>query len=845
MASYTASFFSSPEKADTPECIRVAKDRCHEFMGDYALNKKRRRSFIERSNSIIGQNNTTHLSDHNIDEILEELNKSKADLEKSEREKDKAKLARELAENTLKASRESASKVEELINQLQEDVKHERLEKMKESRKREESDNNYTDQMKKYQQNVDKIQENHKNEIESLDKHIEDFGARNAELQQEKSDLRGELIDSEKKFNELNKKYLEIEHEVAISRINEETAIEQLKEIPENLEELKFAKHECDMLQAKLLSFEQEQKMVEGSKKELQEASDVVMANKKLKRQLETMRFNQESYFLLVDSEKGLKVKVERLEKELERAERELCQVDVMKLRVEELDEEKCGLELQVGRLQGDVIELGSIRTAPAGEKTEDTDNFLELQKNYLNSEQKLAVATEETAMLKEEKKQMKKRLSLLEKEARSFHEIITSYESELTIGNITMKKLKMMDGLYKEHHERSQELEILSQDLREQKDRVTLEFVKIKTVLDKWRSFSAGNAGLGVNNVPTDENSGKTQNTVENFFNPTQNTIELINLITSDNVTTSTSDDMIKHLSDEKLLELTQSLEQARTAIIDSENVINEQKLVIAGLELAKENLENPAVAMEFVLENPLRQKQEEKQLRIKNLESDKSRLLVKVEKFEKAFLKLKEERKTLTAEKMELEAKNDELVKSNATLNSTLMEAQNTTVIDQNNDTTIQNATVTTTDLTLGLNTTDITVQANLLTENGELKKQLKEQLKASQQKIEKTKKTLLDKIKEMLWFVERVLGYKVKKNQNNYFLYSEFSEIEGDGFHFCMTKQGEKGDKLNFELQVNETYESLSDVLTEQLQRQKCLPSFCASWQLDLYSQMTTLN
>lgn len=447
--------------------------------------------------------------------------------------------------------------------------------------------------------------------------------------------------------------------------------------------------------------------------------------------------------------------------------------------------------------------------------------------------------------MLKEEKKQMKKRLSLLEKEARSFHEIITSYESELTIGNITMKKLKMMDDLYKEHHERSQELEILSQDLREQKDRVTLEFVKIKTVLDKWRSFSAGNAGLGVNNVPTDENSGKTQNTVENFFNPTQNTIELINLITSDDMTTSSSNDMIKHLSDEKLLELTQSLEQARTAIIDSENVINEQKLVIAGLELAKENLENPAVAMEFVPENPLRQKQEEKQLRIKNLESDKSRLLVKVEKFEKAFIKIKEERKTLTAEKMELEAKNDELLKSNATLNSTLMEAQNTTVIDQNNDTTIQNATVTTTDLTLGLNTTDITVQANLLTENGELKKQLKEQLKASQQKIEKTKKTLLDKIKEMLWFVERVLGYKVKKNQNNYFLYSEFSEIEGDGFHFCMTKQGEKGDKLNFELQVNETYESLSDVLTEQLQRQKCLPSFCASWQLDLYSQMTTLN
>jgi len=841
MASYTASFFSSPEKADTPECIRVAKDRCHEFMGDYALNKKRRRSFIERSNSIIGQNNTTHLSDHNIDEILEELNKSKADLEKSEKEKDKAKLARELAENTLKASRESASKVEELINQLQDDVKHERLEKMKESRKREESDKNYSDQMKKYQVNVDKMQENHKSEIESLDKQIEDFEARNTELQQEKSELRGELIDSENKFNELNKKYLEIEQEVAISKINEETAIEQLKEIPENLEELKFAKHECDMLQAKLLSFEQEQKMVEGSKKELQDASDVVMANKKLKRQLETMRFNQESYFLSVDNVKVLKGKVERLENELERAERELCQVDVMNLRVEELDQEKCGLELQVGRLQGDIIELGSIRNAPAGEKTEDTDNFLELQKNYLDSEQKLAVTTEETAMLKEEKKQMKKRLSLLEKEARSFHEIITSYESELTIGNITMKKLRMMDDLYKKHHERSQELEIVSQDLREQKDRVTLEFVKIKSVLDKWRKFSAGNGGIGVNNVPTDENS---QNTVENFFNPTHNTVELTHLITSDDVTTSSSDDIIKHLSDEKLLELKQSLEQSLTAITDLEQVINKQKVVITGLEEAKENLENPAVAMEFVLENPLRQKQEEKQLRIKNLESDKSKLLVKVEKFEKAFFKLKEERKNLTAEKMELEAKNDELMKSNVILNSTLIEAQNTTVIDQN-DTTIQNTTVTTTDITLGLNTTDITVQANLLTENGELKKQLKEQLKASQQKVEKTKKTLLDKIKEMLWFVERVLGYKVKKIQNNYFLYSEFSEIEGDGFHFCMTKQGEKGDRPNFELQVNETYESLSEVLTEQLQRQKCLPSFCASWQLDLYSQMTTLN
>jgi len=840
MASYTASFFSSPEKADTPECIRVAKDRCHEFMGDYALNKKRRRSFIERSNSIIGQNNTTHLSDHNIDEILEELNKSKADLEKSEKEKEKAKHARTLAENTLKASRESASKVEELINQLQDDVKHERLEKMKESRKREESDKNYADQMKKYQQNVDKMQENHKNEIESLDEQISNLEARNTELQQEKSDLRGELVESETKFNELNKNYLEIEQEVAISKINEETAIEQLKEIPENLEELKFAKHECDMLQAKLSSFEQEREMVEGSKKELQEASDVVMANKKLKRQLETMRFNQESYFLLVDSEKGLKGKVDRLENELERAERELCQVDVMKLRVEELDQEKCGLELQVGRLQGDVIELGEIRTAPAGEKTEDTDNFLELQKNYLNSEQKLAVATEETAMLKEEKKQTKKRLSLLEKEARSFHEIITSYESELTIGNITMKKLKMMDDLYKKHHERSQELEIVSQDLREQKDRVTLEFVKIKSVLDKWRKFSSGNGGIGVNTLPTDENS---QNTLEHFLMPTQNTLELVNLIQSDDVTVSPSDDIIKHLSDEKLLELQQSLEQALTAITDLEQVINKQTLVIAGLEVAKENLENPAVAMEFVLENPLRQKQEEKQLRIKNLESDKSKLLVKVEKFEKAFLKMKEQRTVLTAEKLELEAKNDELVKSNATLNSTLMEAQNTTVIDQDN--TIQNTTVTTTDITLGLNTTDITVQANLLTENGELKKQMKEQAKSSQMKIEKTKKTLLDKIKEMLLFVERVLGYKVKKIQNNYFLYSEFSEIEGDGFHFCMTKQGEKGDRLNFELQVNETYESLSEVLTGQLQRQKCLPSFCASWQLDLYSQMTTLN
>ena len=103
---------------------------------------------------------------------------------------------------------------------------------------------------------------------------------------------------------------------------------------------------------------------------------------------------------------------------------------------------------------------------------------------------------------------------------------------------------------------------------------------------------------------------------------------------------------------------------------------------------------------------------------------------------------------------------------------------------------------------------------------------------------------KKTLLDKIKEMLWFVEKVLGYKVKKSQNNYFLYSEFSEVAEDGFHFCMTKPGENN-LPNFELQVNETYENLPERLTEQLQRQKCLPSFFASWQLDLYSQMTTLN
>merc|ERR1712087_450482 len=100
-----SSFFSSPEQAETPECVRVAKERYHEFMNQtsetsiFTQNKKRRRSFVERSNSIIA--NTTRLSDHNVDELIDDLNKSKADLEKSEKEREKAVLARDLLEDTL------------------------------------------------------------------------------------------------------------------------------------------------------------------------------------------------------------------------------------------------------------------------------------------------------------------------------------------------------------------------------------------------------------------------------------------------------------------------------------------------------------------------------------------------------------------------------------------------------------------------------------------------------------------------------------------------------------------------------------------------------------------------
>lgn len=155
---------------------------------------------------------------------------------------------------------------------------------------------------------------------------------------------------------------------------------------------------------------------------------------------------------------------------------------------------------------------------------------------------------------------------------------------------------------------------------------------------------------------------------------------------------------------------------------------------------------------------------------------------------------------------------------------------------------NTTLDNTVLASTSTTDILNTTDLTVQANLLQETGNLKKKLKEEQEESQRKVKKIRSTLLGKIKEMLDFVEKVLGYKVKKSQNNYFLYSGFSEAADDGFHFCMTKTG---DLPNFELQANDTYSSLPESLTDQLERQKCLPSFCASWQLDLYSQMTTLN
>merc|ERR1712178_7230 len=88
--------------------------------------------------------------------------------------------------------------------------------------------------------------------------------------------------------------------------------------------------------------------------------------------------------------------------------------------------------------------------------------------------------------MGKEEKKQMKKRFILLDKEAKSFHEIITSYEGEVTLQNITMKKLKTMDELYKSNKDRNNELESVVEELRKQKDRITLEFVKIMAFMDK-----------------------------------------------------------------------------------------------------------------------------------------------------------------------------------------------------------------------------------------------------------------------------------------------------------------------------------------------------------------------
>merc|ERR1711970_795022 len=94
-----------------------------------------------------------------------------------------------------------------------------------------------------------------------------------------KMEVREEMFAEQAKYNELNNKYLEIQQEIEISKIKEETLTNQLEQMPDpaDLEELKHVKAERDILKAKLLSFEQEREMIEGSKKELQEASSISM----------------------------------------------------------------------------------------------------------------------------------------------------------------------------------------------------------------------------------------------------------------------------------------------------------------------------------------------------------------------------------------------------------------------------------------------------------------------------------------------------------------------------------------------------------------------------------------
>merc|ERR1712046_507635 len=119
-------------------------------------------------------------------------------------------------------------------------------ERIKEARKRDEIEKKYMDQMKKYQVNVKEMQDHHKFEMEKMEAQVEEIHGR------EKMEVREELFGEQEKYNTLNNKYLEVQQQIELSKIQQETLTTQLQNMPdhEELEELKHVKADCDILKA-------------------------------------------------------------------------------------------------------------------------------------------------------------------------------------------------------------------------------------------------------------------------------------------------------------------------------------------------------------------------------------------------------------------------------------------------------------------------------------------------------------------------------------------------------------------------------------------------------------------
>lgn len=820
--------FQSPSKCDTPECVAQARNRFYEStkegsgtpvtQGGRGLpslekqlsTKRRRRSFVERSNSIISNHHNHLLTDQNFEELLEELNHSKAELKCREKEVEKERLRADLAEQTLKASREASRQLDDLIKELQVQIDSERRDRMRERQLREDVEKKYLESFKNGQTRTEDLEERYRDEIDTLEAHVEELMGDKTMLAEEKAVMREELVEEREKTSDLGNTVIELHTEVARLQMSESLARQELRSMPDNLTELMAAADETAILKAQMTSLEQDRKMIGASKNELEEAQKIRLENDRLKKRLSNMTFHQDSYLIAIQTEKATNEKCERLCARLETAEAEADLKDGFKIRAEKAELESRQLVEQVALLQKDVLELGEIRKGTGPSNSEDNERYISIQRSFLELQEENQVLSEKLGIAMGEKKQLERRITMLKAESEKYHQVILDYESEVTLAVGASKRIQATDELYRMHKQRNTVIEEEFKTLRTRTNEVTLQFVKARALMKTWEEIAR---------LP--------EVNLAHFLPQTEEADE--------------GKGILDYLSANEINTLKESLEAERRKVEALEDSARASLKSIAMLEVELDDFRNPPVIIEFA-QNPMKDKLEEKKQRLKSLESDKNKLLAKVAQLERTCLRLQETLKASESKaakfenlKQTLEERNMELTQLNQTL-------QNQTItLNQ----TLQNQTIQSATPSQGLDTTNVEISGDAIAEINELRKKIKEGERHTQKQIDKTKNVFIGKIKEMLDFTEKVLGFRIKKSKNNYFLYSNFSENEQEVFHFCISKDEVNKGITNFELQTNETFEHLVEHLREQLERQKCLPSFFASWQLDLYSQMTTLN